>query len=101
MILKQSNSYLSSNVFRDVYVFYCKNKIVEMIKNQELGMQQILQMYSIDDINNSLDSIRLNQEGDLYIPEQEDSSVVLRYLEYGGENVRALHLFTKVNKHIL
>lgn len=68
-----------------------KNNIVKYQNTKSL--QAILSSYSMDEILQSVDSIFVSGEF-ICIPDEGRNSFILRLLQYGGANVKALNLLS-------
>lgn len=101
MILCNKSSFMNSQTFRNYYIYLCENKIVSLLKDKSIGLSQLLQIYDLNDIKSALQSINIDKNNNLYIPDQSNESKIIRYLEFGGENVKATHLFSNINKSII
>lgn len=64
-----------------------------------INIRQILELYSESDIRNAIEDIYVNGNR-LEIPEKGKSSEILRYLEFGGEDVRSLRLISRSVKKL-
>lgn len=64
-----------------------------------INIRQILEIYSESDIRNAIEDIYVNGNR-LEIPEKGKSSEILRYLEFGGEDVRSLRLISRSVKKL-
>lgn len=100
MILAHNNSMMNPNTFKDYYIYMCEQNLIKMIKDKSIGLSQLLKIYDLNDIKLALNDIKINKHNDIYIEDQLPSSKIIRYLEYGGENVKPTHLFSNMNKSI-
>lgn len=58
-----------------------------------LSMNEILKQYSYDDIKRAVNSIYL-ENNYICIPEYNQSSKILRLLQFGSNNIKALNILT-------
>lgn len=98
MILCNYINTMSPESFRNFYIIMCENKIIKLFKDKSIGLNQLLQFYNMNEIKSALHSILLDKNNNIYVPDQSKYSKILRYLEYGGENIKPVHLFSNVNK---
>lgn len=100
MILTHNNSIMSPTTFRNYYIYMCEYNLINLIKNKSIGISQLLQIYNLNEIKSALQDINVDKYNNVYIQDQLPSSKIIRYLEYGGENVKPTHLFSNMNKSI-
>ena len=81
---------------RNIFINMCEKQLIKLQKDNSLGLKQLLELYSLEDIEQAFNQIYVNKDRQLVIPEQSISSYILRYLEYGGEGVRPTHLLSTV-----
>lgn len=85
---------------KDIFIQLCDKKLIELQKDNNLGLQQLSNIVPLSDIKRAFRNITVNDRGYLCIPENTQADLILRYLEYGGENSRATHLLSLVVKDI-
>lgn len=101
MIIFNCNSFLhGAYSIREMFIHLCNAKLIKLQKDKSLGLIQLLDKYSLQDIKSSFKDIYINENGYLCTPEQSKSSYILRYLEYGGEDVRSTHLISSVKNDL-
>lgn len=101
MILLNCNKFIQGAYsIREIFIQLCDSRLTRFQKDNNLGLQQILDYYSLSDIKRAFRNISVNEYGYLYVPNKTSSELILRYLEYGGENVRATHLLSQTVNEI-
>ena len=67
MILLDCKNFLQgAQSIRELFINLCNGKLVQLRKDNSLGLQQILQIYEFRDIRTALNSISINEYGYLY-----------------------------------
>lgn len=99
IILNCNGLPLGDSVLRDNFIKLCDLELTRLQKDNNLGLMQLSQIYSLKEIKNAFRESYI-ANGILQTPENTKSSHILRYLEYGGEDVRPTHLLSIV-KHRL
>lgn len=99
ILMNNSNTSIlfSSNNFLDYYIQMCKVSLSNKISNNDLSVAQLLSLYDLKDVMNALDTIKTDSNNNIYVDDQSNESIILRYLEYGGEGVKSPHLFSEIN----
>ena len=100
MILIRCNKFLQgANSIREYYIKMCEYQLAKLQKDNSLGLLQLLDKYDLEDIKRAFRFIYVNGSC-LSIPERTEASRILRYLEFGGEDVRPTHLLSTVSNKI-
>ena len=100
MILVNCKSFLQgATSIRNLFIQMFNYELINLANNNSLGLNQVLQIYTMEDIKRAINSIGYNN-GYLEVPEQSKASKILRYLEYGGENVRPTHIIDKTKDRL-
>jgi hypothetical protein len=81
---------------KEMFIILSNAQLIKLHNEGSLGLSQLEKLYSLSEIKQSFNSIRLDNKGYLYIPEHTKQSKILRYLEYGGENIPPTHLISDV-----
>ena len=89
------------SVVREIFIDLCNAELVNLQRHNSLGLNQLLEDYHLDDIRRAFNQIEINNYGMLIIPEQTKASFILRYLEFGGQNVRPTHLITTTRRRLV
>ena len=101
MILLKTNQFIQgAHSIRETFIQLCNKELIKLRKNNSLALMQISNKYDLDEIKEAFNNIQVDIYGNLIVPEHTNTSVILRYLEYGGEGVRASHLLTNVTNEI-
>ena len=101
MILMNCNQFLQgAGSIREIFIQMCDAQLIKLMKDNSLGLLQILEKYDISDIKRAFRQIYVNGNY-LAAPERTETSKILRYLEYGGENIRPTHLLSSVKRLII
>lgn len=92
----------SAGTIRNMYVSICDTYLEKMNRNQSLGLKQIQEKFdlSLEDIKRLIRTITLSSDGFLHTPEIGKYSMILRYLEYGGQEIKPIHLLS-ISKKVL
>ena len=92
----------SAGTIRNIYISICRTYLSKLDKHQSLGLKQLQDKLdlSLDDISDLLNTIILSEDGFLNTPENNRNSMILRYLEYGGQDVRPIHLLSLSKKRL-
>lgn len=94
-ILDCSDFKQNPNTIKSIFSHFLMTELTSIRKQNSLGLIQILRKYSFRDINDALRNIKINDDGDLEIQDNTRYCTILKFLEYGGEGVRALNLLSK------
>lgn len=101
MILFNCNSFLQGAYsIREQFINLCNIELLNLQKRDSLGLNQLLEKYDISDIRLAFRQINVDKDGYLIIPEQTKSSIILRFLEYGGDDIRPTHLISTVKRDL-
>lgn len=92
----------STGTIRNIYISICDTLLYKFDNNNLLGLRQLQEKFnlSVDDIRRLIRNIILSEDGFLNTPENNKDSILLRYLEYGGEKVRPIHLLSLSKKEL-
>lgn len=102
MIIFNCNSFLQGAYsIREMFIQLCDAQLAQLQKDNSLGLMQLSEVYNLREIKSAFRDVYINEDGYLCTPEQNKSSHILRYLEYGGENVRPTHLISSVKSKLL
>lgn len=91
---------LNPNAIRELFIIYCNKELSQLLNNKSKDLRTILEKYSIEDIKSALNTMTIDKDGNLIVPEHLTSSVILRELEFGSNNVNALHILSKTKKRL-
>ncbi len=91
-----------AGTIRNVYISIFDTYLEKLYKNQSLGLKQFQEKFdlSLEDIKRLIRTITLTRDGFLITPEHGKHSMILRYLEYGGQDVKPIHLMS-ISKNLL
>lgn len=96
MILMKTNDCLQgAESIRKAYILLCNSLVTKLLNSNDIRLLQLLKIYSLNDIRLSINNITINNKGDIISPEHTRFSKILRYLEYGGDSVKSMHLLSK------
>lgn len=84
---------------KPLYLHYTQIELVNKFKYKDLAFSQVLKYYSLDDIKEAFNSIYV-EDNFIKIKDNTDEDRLLRLLEFGGQNVKASHLISDINKLI-
>lgn len=92
----------SAGTIRNIYISICSTFLLKLDEHQSLGLKQIQDKFnlSLEDIRRLLNTIVLSKDGFLNTPENNRNSILLRYLEYGGQDIRPIHLLSLSKKKL-
>jgi len=92
----------SAGTIRNMYISICDTYLSKLDKHQSLGLKQIQDKFnlSLDDLRRLIRTIVLSEDGFLNTPENNRNSMLLRYLEYGGQDIRPIHLLSLSKKRL-
>ena len=94
MIILNCNQFLLSPYsIKELFVVQC-------IHNKSPDLRRILDKYDVETIKHALNNITLDDENNLVVPENTASSLIIRELEFGGINQRALRILTKAKQNM-
>lgn len=100
ILFKSNNLDIGARQLRQLTINLLNYNIRKLEKDNSLGLKQLKNIYSISDIINTFNTISIDSNGNILIPENNSSNHILRYLEYGGEGVRATHLLSSVKRDL-
>ena len=101
MILLKCNNFIQGAYsIRDIYIQLCNSLVIELKANNNLGIIQFLDKYTITQLKRALSNISVNQYGCLSILDNSDSGKILRILEFGNNEIRATHVLSKTSNEI-
>lgn len=99
MIITNCNNFIQgAYTVRKIYINICRTQLYKLQATHNVGLMQLTKLYDISDIVSAFYSIVINSNGYIEVPEHTKAAKILRYLEYGGENVKPTHLLTDSNK---
>lgn len=100
MIIVNCRNFLQGAIsIRSLYINICNYELNNLVDSNSLGLFQILDKYNINEIKEAINSITISNNY-LIVPEQTKASVILRYLEYGGEDIKAIHFLSKAKSKL-
>ena len=101
MIILNCNQFLLSPYsIKEIFVVQCIYKLTKLQAGKSLDLRRILDKYDIETIKHALNNITLDNENNIIIPENTASSLIIRELEFGGVNQRALHILTRAKQNM-
>ena len=101
MILLNCNDFsIGAFAVKENFIHLCEAKLIEFQKDKTLGLLQILDLYSMEDIRMAFRAITFDRYNNLLVPSQSSSEFILRLLEYGGESIRATHFISLVKSDL-
>ena len=74
-----------------LYINLCDMYLEQLNQNKSLALNQFLTKYNINETRQAFRNIILDNNNFLCFP---DDNIILRYLEYGGEDIRPTHLLS-------
>lgn len=99
IILNCNGLPLGDTVIRDNFIKMCDLELTRLQKDNNLGLMQLSQIFDLNEIKEAFRDCYI-ANGILQTPENTRSSLILRYLEFGGESTKPTHLLSLV-KHRL
>lgn len=93
IILENKNSNIDMTTLKHIYMIFLVRDFNIRKESQSAGITQLLKLFSDSEVREALNDIYINGNK-LCIPETGESSYILRYLEFGGDGVSALHLLS-------
>ena len=100
MIILNCNSLIHpSESIRQSFINLCNIELYRLQNDNSLGLSQLIDKYSLNDIKSSFEDCYI-LNGILQIPEGTTSSIILRYLECGGEGIRPCYFLTNVKNKL-
>lgn len=101
MIILNCNQFLLSPYsIKEIFVVQCIYELTKLQAGKSLDLRRILDKYDIETIKHALNNITLDNENNLIVPENTASSLIIRELEFGGVNQRALHILTRAKQNM-
>ena len=101
MIILNCNQFqLNPYSIKELFVVYCMHELAKLQTNKSPDLRRILDKYNIETIKHTLNNITLDKENNLIVPEHTASSMIIRELEFGGPNQRALHILTRAKQNM-
>lgn len=101
MIIFNCNQFLLSPYsIKEIFVVNCINELARLQMNKSPDLRKILDRYDIETIKHAINNITLDSENNLIVPENTASSYIIRELEFGGANQRALHILTRAKQNM-
>ena len=86
---------ISAKVVKTIYIGTIKNMLLKHHLKRDLATIQLFDTFSQELVFEALDRAYVVQNR-IYIPTQGEYGKILRYLEYGGQGVRATKLLSIV-----
>lgn len=79
---------------KNIYISMCDLCLTTLYKNKNLGLLQFQDEFnlSFEETRQLIQEVYVDNGRYLSIP---DDNIKLRYLEFGGENIKPTHLFSK------
>ena len=99
IVLKNTYQNIDMINLRKFFVSILDKEYRKEVYGGSISVMQVSQLYSESEIYDAIHSIYINGNN-LEIPERGRNSEIMRYLEFGGEEVRPMHLITKSIKQI-
>ena len=90
-----------ANSIREIFIQLCDGELIRLQKDNSLGLHQVLNKFDISDIKRAFRNITINEYGSLVVPDNTEAEFILRYLEYGGEDVRPTHLISSAKTQLV
>ena len=101
MIILNCNQFLLSPYsIKELFVVCCIQEITKLQASKSPDLEKILERYDMQTIKHCFNNITLDNENNLIVPENTASSIIIRELEFGGPNQRALHILTRAKQNI-
>ena len=101
MIILNCNQFLLSPYsIKEIFVVQCIYELAKLQAGKSLDLRRILDKYDIETIKHALNNITLDNENNLVVPENTASSLIIRELEFGGPNQRALHILARAKQNM-
>ena len=101
MIILDCNQFqLNPYSIKELFVVHCINELAKLQANKSPDLRRILDKYEIETIKHALNNITLDNKNNLIVPENTASSIIIRELEFGGPNQRALHILTRAKQNM-
>ena len=100
ILLNANNFYQSPRVILNMYKNLLDIRYNTLRTSKNETILSLLRIFTHQEIEKAIEDIFLDKNNNIIIDSQSKSSVILRYLEYGGENVRSLFLLSNVKKDI-
>lgn len=101
MIILNCNQFLLSPYsIKEIFIVQCIYELAKLQAGKSLDLRRILDKYDIETIKHALNNITLDNENNIIIPENTASSLIIRELEFGGVNQRALHILTRAKQNM-
>lgn len=101
MIILNCNKFrVGAESVREMFIQLCDAKLVELQKYKNLGLMQMLDKYSVEDLKRAFRSVKVDKYNNLFAATESPSEFILRLLEYGGESVRPTHLISLVKSDL-
>lgn len=101
MIILNCNQFqLNPYSIKELFVVHCNHELVKLQINKSPDLRRILDKYDIETIKHALNNITLDNENNLIVPENTASSLIIRELEFGGPNQKALHILTRAKQNM-
>lgn len=100
IILNTKQFYQSSRITLEQFkkLVYINYKTI--VENDPEVNLVIKNMHSDKDIDKAINSLTLDKDDNIITLNQTNSDVLLRYLEYGGESIKAPHILSKAKKSL-
>lgn len=89
-----------AETLRTLYIQLCDIYLGQLYQDNSIALKQILERYSMKDIRDAFRNISVDNQGYLFISDKSRYSMLMRYLEFGGENIKPTHILS-LAKHKL
>ena len=99
ILMKKVDTHLSPRLLKTYYKMIFKDLFNRSMKHNRKATKQLLNAFTLEEIYNSVESIYLRNRN-LYAPDKGHNGLVLRYCEFGGQDVDALHLLSDTAREL-
>ena len=91
---------INPNIVIETYISIFKIYLDKLYRNNSKSLQYILDKFNlnIDDLKELVNDITLSSDGFLNLQDNSRDFLLLRYLEYGGQNVKSMHILSNSKK---
>lgn len=99
IILTSKDKQVDIVIIKKLFIIQLRREFKLELLNDGKAIKQLLELYSSSEVLDAMNDIYINGNN-LETPERGKSSEILRYLEFGGEDVRSMHLISRSLKKV-
>jgi hypothetical protein len=92
------NSSYNINLLYEVYKKSVLATYEKLKLSNDKSINKIIELFGNDKIIKAINNMRINYLSQIVIDEHTEDSLIARYLEFGGQDIKAIHLFSRSRK---